>query len=94
MKESSERLLEIKKELQEQGLTGFQILKYNAIPRFHATCIDIDTKNGKISITNYLPKKRRSENPVIQFSQYSNPKLFKMYKSVIKKLLITTSEIK
>jgi hypothetical protein len=93
MKESIQKLLNIKIEFQKQGLNNFKILLYNAIPRFHASCIDIDKPYGKMSVSHYLPEILRSENPVIQFSKYSNPTLFKKYENVIKKLLSNTKEI-
>jgi len=93
MEESLTKLLEIKKEFQKGGLNNFKIFMHEKIPRFHASCIDIDKPWGSISITNYLPEILRSKNPVIQFSKYSNPELFNIYSSVIKNMLKNSSEI-
>jgi len=93
MKESLKKLLDIKAEFRKQGLDNFKILAYDAIPRFHASCIDIDKPFGKMSVSHYLPQTLRSENPVIQFSKYSNPELFEKYKSIVKNVLSNTSEI-
>ena len=93
MKESLKKLVDIKAEFHGQGLDNFKIFAYNAIPTFHASCIDIDKPFGKISVSHYLPETLRSENPVIQFSKYSNPELFEKYKSIVKNLLSNTSEI-
>lgn len=93
MKKSLKKLLEMKKEFQKQELDNFKILMYDAIPRFHASCIDIDKQQGKISISQYLPETLRSNNPVMRFSKYSNPLLYDKYKSVIQNLLSHTVEI-
>ena len=93
MKESLKKLLDIKAEFHRQGLDCFKIFAYDAILRFHASCIDINEPFGKISVSHYLPETLRSENPVIQFSEYSNPDLCEKYKSIVKDLLNNTSEI-
>ena len=93
MKESLKKLFDIKMEFHRQGLDNFEILAYEAIPRFHASCIDLGKPYGKISVSHYLPQTLRSQNPVMQFSRYSNPELFEKYKLVVENLLSNASGI-
>lgn len=94
MKTSKELLVEMKKELQKSGYNDFHIMIYDALPRFHASCIDMELPTGMMSISHYLPKIPRSRNPVIQFSKYSNPQLFDRYKSIIEGILENSYELK
>ena len=93
MKTSLNQLINIKKDFKSMNLDGFSIHYYDSYPSFHASCIDLDNEKGKMSITHYLPKTLRSKNPVIQFSQQSNPKLFNIYKESIVKIIENSKEI-
>lgn len=93
MNESLIKLRKMKDEFMKLGLDGFNIYLYDSFPRFHASCIDINEPTGKLSISNYLPKIRRSDNPVLQFSKYSNPQLFSIYEAVIKHIFENSIKI-
>ena len=92
MKESLNELIRLKKEFLEEGLINFNILIYNDLPHFHASCVDLEESYGKISISHYLPKIPRAENPITQFSRESNPCLYEKYNQVIKKILENSKE--
>lgn len=78
------KLKNFKDECKREKLKGaFEILVYQHHPLFHAVCVDADSNEGKIIISNYLYGVEKSECPVFYFSKISNPELFdKYFKSI------------
>lgn len=94
IKKSIGRLISIKDFFNSNGLgDNFKIYMYENLPRFHATCIDLKTETGMMSISPYLPYFSHAENPVIQFSYHSNKIMFNKYKLSIETILENAIEI-
>jgi class 3 adenylate cyclase len=72
-----------KKEITKNKKGKFEIYTYKEIPYFHAFAVDLNTNDGKLIISNYLPSLKKSECPVLEFSKKSNPDMFQQYKKAI-----------
>lgn len=94
MRDSLQMLKEIKEDYDSVGLHGFHIMTYDAIPRFHVTCADLDTPHGKMSVSHYLRGITRASTPAARFSRMSNPELFEKYAASLKSLLDIAREVR
>lgn len=76
-----------KKEMVKKKKGKFEIYTYKVIPHFHAFAVDLNTSEGKLIISNYLPSLEKSECPVMEFSKKSNPDMFQQYKKAINHII-------
>lgn len=82
------KLKKVQNEFKSEKLLGsLEILVYRKNPLFHAVCIDLNTQEGRMVVSNYLYGGDKSGNPVTQFSKMSNPIMFDRYSSSVNCLL-------
>ncbi len=80
------------KEVLKMGLIGkVEIYTYQHIPMFHAQCTDVNSSEGRMTISNYLTGIKRAQCPVIQFSKQTYPKLFETYWISIQEIIKNSS---
>lgn len=84
MSESINQLKIIRDEFRSKKFKGsFQLYMYQHYPLFHVLCVDKDTPNGKMMISNYMYGIKRSSCPVLQLLKRTNSIMYDTYVSSI-----------
>jgi len=87
IRDSIKKLQLQSEEFSSLNLKGsLEVFVYNSLPYFHVMCVDPETDNGRMTVSQYMPGIARAEMPIMQFSKTSNPKLFSKYLLSLKNL--------